>query len=500
MLMEREVRKVGVLVLVMFVALFMSVSMVQVVEAGALTADPRNHRTVLDQLSRPRGAILVEGAPIVESVPNGVQDQFLRRYADGKVYAPVTGFFTPFNGAAGVESALSPELSGVGDAGFFAEIERLVSGHAPGGASVDLTLDASLQHVAYDALDSAGLTGSVVALDPSTGRILAMVSTPSYDPNALSSPDPAAVAQVYRALESDGREPLQNRAIGGRLNPPGSVFKLVTASAALESGQFTAESEFANPATIQLPGSDSVVKNVTELSCGDGAQATIATALRLSCNIPFVQLGSALGQERLRAMANAYGFNRELDIPLAVTPSRMRSAMSEAQVSLSAFGQDDVRATPLQIAMVSSAIANDGLLMAPQLIEAVRAQEQSPIVRGFEGEEFSRPISAETSKILTDIMVSGVEDGAAINAAIRGVSVAGKTGTAENGPDDPYSLWFTGFAPADNPALVVAVVIEDGGGQGQASSGSALAAPIGRIVLEAGIVGATALPRSEGSS
>ncbi|SMG28311.1 cell elongation-specific peptidoglycan D,D-transpeptidase [Plantibacter flavus] len=482
--MQKEVSRVGVVTAAMFVALFAAVSSIQVLQVDELNASPLNSRTALTQLEAPRGRILVGGVPIAESVPSEDPYRHQRVYTAGPVYAPVTGYLSILPSATGVERAYGSELTGEGESQWVRRLERVFSGGDVMTNDVELTLDSTVQQAAYDALTDRGLTGSVVAMEPSTGRILAMVSTPSYDPGALAGHDPDAVSATYADLEADPAEPLVNRALGGSLNPPGSVFKLVTASAALESGEYDPESLFANPARIGLPGSESVVRNATGLACGPGDEVTLARAIAQSCNVPFVQLGPALGESTLRAMAEAYGFDRNIEIPLDVTPSSMRDGMSEAQVALSAFGQDDVRATPLQIAMVSAAIANRGVLMTPRLVDAVidpvngRSSPTEPSI-------FSRPISPSTSAALTEMMLTGVTSGAAMNAAIRGVDVAGKTGTAENGPDDPFSLWFTGFAPAHAPRIAITVLIEDGGGRGQAGSGSEIAAPIAREVLEA---------------
>jgi peptidoglycan glycosyltransferase len=323
----------------------------------------------------------------------------------------------------------------------------------------------------------------VVVTEPKTGRILAMVSKPTYDPNVLAVHDNGQVSDAYQALVDDPSEPLINRAVNS-LNPPGSVFKLVVVSAALESGKFTPESTFPNPATFQLPGSSSVVINSGGDPCGPGDTVTIATALRLSCNIPMAELGLQLGDKAIRDMAEKYGFNSDFSVPLPVTESRYPGQLDDAQTALSAFGQTDVRATPLQMAMVSGAIANGGVVMQPNLVDNILGPDLSPL-QSFEPAELQRALSPENAATLTSMMVNGVEDGAASNARIDGVAVAGKTGTAENGADEPYTLWFTGFAPAEDPKYAITVLVENGGGLGQTGFGNLLAAPIAQQVLEA---------------
>ena len=479
--MNRELKRVSIVVLLMFVALLTSTTIVQVFQADSLSADARNTRTLYDSYSVERGPILVAGEPIAQSMPADDEYKFQRTYSNGPLYAPVTGFI-PLNGApTGLEYALNSELSGTSDAQFFDKMTALITGQNPTGASVEVTIDPIAQQAAWDALGD--LTGSVVVSEPATGRVLAMVSKPSYDPNLLTVHDNQQVTDSYQALLNDEGDPLINRGINA-LNPPGSVFKLVVVTAALESGEFTPESSFPNPATFKLPGSSSIVINSGGGTCGGGDTVTIATALRLSCNIPLAELGLQLGDEAIRETAEKFGFNTDYVIPLNVSKSTYPTVLDEAQTALSAFGQTDVRATALQMAMVSATIANGGQLMTPNLIDKVTAPNLSPI-QVFKPEAMDRVMSAETATTLTQMMVNGVQDGAASNARIGGVNVAGKTGTAENAEDEPYTLWFTGFAPAEDPKYAITVLVEDGGGLGQTGYGNLLAAPIAKQVLEA---------------
>jgi peptidoglycan glycosyltransferase len=265
---------------------------------------------------------------------------------------------------------------------------------------------------------------------------------------------------------------------------PASTFKLITSSAALESGRFTASSTFPSPNSLRLPGTGTVIQNSYGEECGAGPKASIATALSLSCNIPFAELGIKLGQGPIAEQAAKFGFGKPLSIPLKVTPSTYPTGLDDAQLAQTAFGQYEDRATPIQMAMVSSAIGNGGDLMKPDLVQKVLSpslqtvDELSPTSLG-------NPVSAATAQAVTQMMVSSVATGAATNARIEGVDVAGKTGTAQNGVNDPYTLWFTGFAPAKDPKVAVAVVIENGGGLGQNGYGNLLAAPIGKKVMEA---------------
>ena len=302
--------------------------------------------------------------------------------------------------------------------------------------------------------------------------------------------EPARLAQhgrgerVYDELVADPAHPLFNRAIGGDLNPPGSTFKLVVASAALASGEYTPQSTLPNPASYQLPQSSTVVFNASGGTCGPGDTVTIADALRLSCNIPFAELAVELGDTAIREEAEKYGFNSSFAIPLVSTPSSYPRALDDPQTALTGFGQGQVTATPLQMAMVSAGIANGGIVMNPRMVDQVIGPDLS-VQQTFEDTEFGRALDPTIAAEMVAMMVANVSDGAASGARIDGVDVAGKTGTAENGADRPYTLWFTGFAPAANPQVAVAVVVEDGGGQGQSGSGNTIAAPIAKKVMEA---------------
>jgi peptidoglycan glycosyltransferase len=481
--MTKELRRLSILMLLMFLALFASTSVIQVVQAETLADNSRNTRALYDSYEVQRGSIIASGAAIASSVPSDDVFAWQRVYVDGDMWAPVTGYINPALGAAtGIEQAMNQELSGTAGSQFLARIDRILTGQPPRGSNVELTLDAAVQRAAYDALGD--LQGAVIAIEPSTGRVLAMVTSPSYDTNLLASHNTDEVNDVYDALDADPTHPLFNRAIGGDLNPPGSTFKLVVASAALASGDYTPQSTLPNPASYQLPQSSSTIFNASGGACGPGETVTIADALRLSCNIPFAELAVQLGDTAIREEAEKYGFNTSFTMPLTSTASSYPRALDDPQTALTGFGQGQVTATPLQMAMVSAGIANEGVVMNPRMVDRVIGADLS-VEQTFDDTEFGRALDGDIAAQLLAMMVANVSDGAASGATIDGVDVGGKTGTAENGSGQPYTLWFTGFAPAENPQVAVAVVVEDGGGQGQSGSGNTIAAPIAKKVMEA---------------
>ncbi|MCU1585936.1 MAG: cell division protein FtsI [Microbacteriaceae bacterium] len=474
--MSRQIKRVTIAVLLMFLALFTSTTIITVFQADSLNADGRNVRTLNASYSAERGPILVNGQAIAESVPSNDKYKYQRVYSSPDLYSPVTGYFTLNQGNTGVEGAMNSYLSGTSNDQFFTKVKSILTGQTPKGAAVSLTINPAIQQVASDALGNN--TGAVVALDPKTGAILAMVSKPGYDPTQLASHNTNDVIAAYKQLLADPTNPLINRAISGNLYYPGSVFKLVLTSAALDSGKFTPDSVFPNPLTFTLTGTNTQINNAEGGNCGGGATVSIADALRLSCNIPMAQLGAALGGTEIAKYAKAYGFGQKLSVPMPVTPS-IYNVGNEAQVELSSFGQFDDRVTPLQVAMTSAAIANGGTEMQPTLIKDITAPDLT-VIQPFQQKIFAQPITQATSATMTQLMVNNVNNGAANGARISGVDVAGKTGTAQNGNGKPFTLWFTGFAPANNPQVAVAVVVENG-----TSFGNTVAAPIAKKVIEA---------------
>jgi penicillin-binding protein A len=474
---NKQLRRVTILVMLMFLALFVSTTIIQFAQRTELQSDGRNARTFYASFKTERGQILVNGEPIAYSVKVDDRYTYQRVYAAGPMYAPVTGYFTVQPSTGGLEGDLNSYLSGNSDEQFLERLNAIITGSDPQGASVELTIDPVVQQAAWDALGD--YTGAVVAIDPRTGAILALVSKPSFDPNQLAVHDPNQVEATYQSLLADQSDPLIDRGIAGDLNPPGSTFKLVVTATALESGQFTPESEFPNPPTIVLPGTSTSIGNSADSNCGGAATATIATALRLSCNVPFAQLAGALGDDAIRAQAEEFGFGSSFDLPMSSTPSAYPQTESEAQTWLSGFGQASVRASPLQMAMVSAAIANGGVLMKPTVVESILAPDLT-VLQSLQPEVYSTPLNPQNAATMTEMMVNGVSNGVANNARINGVAVAGKTGTAENGEGEPYTVWFTGFAPANAPEVAVAVVLE-----GTPCCGNSLAAPIARKVMEA---------------
>ncbi|MBL8930321.1 MAG: penicillin-binding protein 2 [Kineosporiaceae bacterium] len=480
--MNTPLRRLAAVVAVLFASLFGAATYVQFVRASWLEDRPGNARTLYKNFGRERQPIILAGRQIAVSKSANDAYKFQRSYPEGPLYSAVTGFYSIVYGATGIEAAEGPLLSGTADQLFYRRIQDLLTGKPAKGATVELTIQPKAQQAAWDALGDQ--RGAVVALDPRTGDVLAMVSKPAYDPNRLASHDAAAVKKAYTELTDDENRPLENRAIAGRLYPPGSTFKLVTAAAALESGNYEIDTEVDGPARLDLPQTETTLPNDFSGACSPTGKITLKDALRISCNTAFGAVGMALGGDALNEQARAFGFGEQLRIPLAVTPSQFPADPSPAQVAQSAIGQFDVRVSPLQMAMVSAAIANEGVVMKPRLVNRILAEDLTVMSRP-QTEELGRAVSRDTARTLTEMMEAVVTSGTGTRAQLDGVRVAGKTGTAEHGARRPPHAWFTAFAPADDPVVAIAVVVEDGGTFGDAASGGKVAAPIAKKVMEA---------------
>lgn len=480
--MNKPIRRLAFVVAMLFGALLLATTWIQFVTARDLNSRPGNTRTLLNNYSRERGAILVAGSPIAKSVPTDDDLKFVRTYPSPRLYSQVTGYYSFTYGAGGgVEGAEDALLSGRSDKLFYRRVVDMLTGKAPTGASVELTINPRAQEAADKALGDQA--GAVVALDPTTGAILAMVSHPQYDPSSLASHNLDSVENAWKALRANKGQPDTNRAIGGNLYPPGSTFKLVTAAAALSSGKYTEQSQVPGPASLNLPLSSADLPNANRQPCGPNDQTSLARAMEISCNTAFGSLGIELGGDALRAQAAKFGFGDSLRVPLRVEPSVVPQ-LNEPQAAQAAVGQYEVRATPLQMAMVSAAIANKGTLMKPYLVKDTRNSDLD-VIDETEPEKLSEAVSPEVAAALTRMMLTVVQSGTGAPAQIPGVAVAGKTGTAENVKGGAPHAWFTSFAPADDPKIAVAVVVESGGNAGSEAAGGTVAAPIARQVIEA---------------
>ena len=476
--MNRPLRKVAVAALVMFLALLINANFVQVVDAHSLANDSRNSRLIYQQYAHQRGPIVVGGKPVAESVATPGAFKYLRVYPQGPLYAPVTGYYSLTYKYAGVEAAANDLLAGTSDKLFVKRLSDYFTGREVQGGAVVLTINPRAQQAAYDALTSHHYRGAVVAIQPSTGAILALVSTPSYDPTKISTHSNAANTAAWNSYLHDPNAPMLDRAIS-QTYPPGSTFKVITTAAALSTGSY-------NPDTV-IPAPDKLtfsngkpLGNFAGETCSSSGRMTLRDALKLSCNTAYGALGVHIGSDRIVSQAEAFGVGRSLSIPMPVVNSRVPRETAAPFEAQEAIGQHDDSVTPLQMAMVAAGIANGGEVMRPYLVAQERAPDSSVLSQATP-KPLSRAVSATVASELTSMMETVVSSGTGTAAQIPGVVVAGKTGTAQHGGASPYA-WFISFAPAANPSVAVAVVVENTTPQ---DTGGIVAAPIARAVMEA---------------
>src|ERR1700744_5912201 len=490
--MNTSLRRISVTVMALIVLLMFNATLTQVFTADGLRADPRNQRGLLDEYSRQRVQITASGELLADAVAPDSRFRFLRVYPNAAVYAQLPGFSPLRYSSSGREGAEDPLLNGSDERLFGRRLADFFTGRDPRGGSVDTTIRPRVQRAGWDAMQQGcggpPRKGGVGARQPSTGKILAMASSPPYDPNLLSSHDPDVQAQAWQRLRDDPDNPLTNRAVS-ETYPPGSTFKVITTAAALTAGARDTE-ELTAASSIPLPNSTATLENYGGQPCGDASTVTLKQAFALSCNTAFVQLGILTGSDALRSMAHSFGLDTTPSvIPLQVAESTVGIIPDAAALGMSSIGQKDVALTPLENAEIAATIANNGVTMQPYLIDNLKGPDLANISTPAPYEE-GRAVSPQVAAKLTELMV-GAEKVAQQKGAIPGVQIASKTGTAEHGTDPrhtPPHAWYIAFAPAQAPRVAIAVLVENGGDR-LSATGGALAAPIGRAVIEAALQG-----------
>ena len=489
--MNKTLRHLFNAVIVLFVVLGISSSIFTVFRANSLNADGRNTRSLYHEFGVNRGAILAaDGSTLAKSDKTDDSFGYQRSYADGPLYAPVTGYFSITNPAdRGIEASENTLLNGESHTLWWSRVKNTFTGQTTQGATIETSINPALQKVAYDALSSQGLTGSVVAIEPSTGRILAMVSTPSYDPNALATHDTQSAANAYSQLAQDANSPMINNATS-QLYPPGSSFKIVVAATAIEEGKANPDTQISAPREYTLPGTNTQLPNAEPWLFEENGTMTMERAFAVSSNTAFAKMGVELGDQAIADMAKKLGFGSTITVdgtdssgsPMTAVASSFPTGQSDDKLALASIGQGDTLETPLQNAMVAAAVANDGKLMRPTLVDRVRSADLS-VVTENKPATMSTAFSAETANKLTQMMQSVITTSYP-NLVIPNVSIAAKTGTAQIG--DPNAgmqdAWITGFAPAENPKIAVAVVVHN-----VSLMGGDAAGPIMKQVMEAAL-------------
>ncbi|MFF1693499.1 peptidoglycan D,D-transpeptidase FtsI family protein [Streptomyces sp. NPDC058257] len=478
--MNKPLRRIAIFCGLLVLALLARDNWLQYVQADTLAKDEKNPRVTIERYATPRGDIIVDGKPVTGSKETGGSDlKYKRTYKEGPMWSPVTGFASQSVGATQLESIEDGILTGNDDRLFFRRSLDLLTGEKKEGGNVVTTLNSDAQKAAYKGLSGLG-KGAVAALDPSTGAILALASAPSYDPSTFAGTDGSA----FQKLDKNKDQPMLNRALR-ETYPPGSTFKAVTAAAALEHGLYDdIDAPTKSPLPWTMPDTTQPLPNEGNLPCKN---ASLREALRVSCNTVFGKIGSDLGKDKMTETAEKFGFNEQQFVPVRSNASVFPKKMDRPQTALSSIGQFETAATPLQMAMVASAIANDGKLMEPYMVSELQAPNLD-VIEKHSPKEMSQPLSEENAQKLQDMMETVIDKGTGTNAKIPDVTVGGKTGTAQHGIDNsenPYA-WFISYAKTDSGSPVaVAVVVEDSKAGRDDISGGGLAAPIAKDVMKA---------------
>jgi penicillin-binding protein A len=496
-------RRVSIAMMIMVVLLMANDMYVQVIKANSYSTNPYNTRTVLGEYSQARGLITAtNGAPLATSVATTGNYKYLRQYPSGPMYAPVTGYFSLIYGTGGMERIENSILDGSDNRLFVRRLSDLITGRNPSGGDVQLTIDPKIQAAAYNGMVAAGYSGAAVAIQPSTGQILAMVSTPSYDPNGLSSHSSTTQANTWKSTNAATSlsSPLINQTVQGAYQP-GSTFKLIVSAAALNNNVDSENNvDLPNSPGITLPGTSTVLHNFNGETCPGGANGMVSMkeALAASCNTAFATLAGRVGASALAAQAQKFGFGRSMSVPLSVVPSCLGPSTGgnclnvfngQAGLYQTGIGQLNVQETPLQNALVAATIANGGVEMAPQMVKAVLAPDLSTI-QGFTPQVMNNNVmSPQVAATITDMMQAS-EAGAGTVNKDPNIVIASKTGTAEHGDNpqntQPYG-WYDAFAPGKD--IAVAVVVTSGGSFDLATIGAKVAAPIARLMINAAVGG-----------
>jgi len=438
----------------------------------ALNNNTQNRRVTDARFAQNRGPIMVGNAAIAQSDPVKDWFKYQRSYAKGPMYAPITGYFSYLYGSTGLEQTHSAQMSGQDRGQAIDQFVAQAAGRTLPGATIQTTINAKAQKAAWDGLGK--LKGAVVAIDTETGAIKAMVSTPSFDPNALATHDITASQDVWKTLNADPNKPLLNRA-AKEIYSPGSTFKLIVTAAALEDGM-TPDTKV-DASNYKLPQSTHVIAE----NCG-GSSITLQHALQVSCNPSFARLGAQLGADKLRQQAEKFGFGQTYLTDLGQVASRFPDNIDEAETAMSALGEYEVAATPLQMAMVAAAIANDGVVMRPYVVDKVLTADLS-VASQTEPQQASVAISPATAAYLRQMMVGVVQSGTGTRAQIPGIEVGGKTGTAVTDRVRLPYTWFIGYATELHTA--VCVFVEDPQTSLNEATGGRISAPIAKAVWEA---------------
>lgn len=489
--MNRPIKKVAIFCFALFAILFLDGNWLQVVKAGSYSAHADNQRNTIYNYQVDRGNIIVGSKAVAYSTATkSAQRKYQRAYTNGPEYAPVTGYFSSIYGNANLEQYENTLLNGKDTRLATQNFLRKAQGKDTAGGSVVTTINSAAQDAAYASLASTLSNqgqGAVAAIDPKTGAILSLVSLPSYDPNKLASTSGSVQSAYATQLSNNPLQPKLDQALN-QTYPPGSTFKIITSAAALTDG---VDGQTVTPTTaingaplglLQLPQSTSTIQNSGGETC---VSNVLQDAFAQSCNTVYGYVGMHVGAQNMQNMAQAFGFDKPgPTVPMQTATSQFPTNLNQAQLAQSSIGQFNVTMTPLEGAMMASAVANGGVIEAPYLI-AKELDTKGNVIATASPSQFANPISGSVAGSLSSMMQDVVTNGTATSLQNIGVSVAAKTGTAERGTGQNPVAWMVAYAPANDPKIAVAVMVADNDVKPTDAYGNSLAGPVAAAVIKA---------------
>ncbi|AGF71039.1 penicillin-binding transpeptidase domain-containing protein [Corynebacterium halotolerans] len=475
--MNRSIRFVAIFSLLLTLVLLVNLTIIQSFRQDEYANNPLNARGFYESRMIPRGQISAGGQVLASSSPNA-EGVYQRSYGTDNpaAFGSTVGYFSDTYGVAGLEASYNSILNGTDDSLFTTNWLDRLTGQTPDGANIELTIDPTTQQVAHNQLVGNGYEGAVVALRPSTGEVLAMASSPNYDPNAIVGPNSA---QAWEQLTTDPDNPLLNHATQETL-PPGSIFKVITTAAGLQNG-YSPDSQLTGAASITLPGTTTTLTNYAGQACAGGGQVSLLTAFQYSCNTAFVEMGIDIGADAMRQTAEAFGVGETYDLGVPMASGSLGELPDDAALGQTAIGQRDVTMSALQAAVMAATVANEGRRMEPYLVDRITSSDLEEL-RTREPREITQAVSPEIAAQLTELMYASERN----TTGGRG-GIASKTGTAEHGEGVPPHTWYVAFDP--DADVAVGVVVKNGGGYGTSATGGQVASPVGRAVLDAAVQG-----------
>lgn len=478
--MNTSIRRSAMFALLLTVILLVNLTVIQAFSDDKYAHNPKNMRGFYETQLIPRGQIYSGSTVLAQSTPDA-EGRYSRSYPEASpAFSPVTGYLSQQFGAAGLESSYNEVLNGTAPELKARNWLDTLSGHQGAGANVEVTVDPGLQRFAYDQLSGPGYQGAAVAIQPSTGKILAMASSPAYSAADVTNPETGA--DTWAGLQETPGNPLINHATQETL-PPGSIFKIITTAAGLNNG-FTPDSTLTGANSIVLEDTVTALTNYNNQVCGGSQQVSLTTAFSLSCNTAYVEMANAVGADELRKYAEGFGVGQSYDLGVPVESGTLGDLPDSSATAQSAIGQRDVQMSALQAASMAATIANKGVRMTPFLVERV-TDAQMQDVRVTKPKVAATAVTEDVAATIQQLMFASERS----TYGYDGNGFASKTGTAEHGEGLAPHVWYVAFDPERD--IAVAVVVKDGGNLGQGATGGQVSAPIGRAILRAYVPEAT---------